>query len=120
MRYRHLHEIAAYIWLIGFFFFLGIINYFGFIDWAGSWWYWPVGVFSILLIVSLYERHEFKKFVLGVLKNRSGKISIEQLSNAIKSSESDLRKAILDLIAEGKINGYIELSTGELILQNTD
>ncbi|MFX0068487.1 MAG: zinc-ribbon domain-containing protein [Promethearchaeota archaeon] len=114
-RYKY-EEIPYFFIMVAVgFLIVGVLNTAQVIDFGAGWWYFPVIFCSFISIVTLYQRYQTRKAVLGTLRLHN-RTTIGELARELEMKEKDVKRTVVDLRAEGRLVAAFDPKTGEVIL----
>jgi biotin operon repressor len=75
------------------------------------------GILIIISVSILFTRKSTAKTVLGILSDHEGEnMALAKLADELEMSERELRSAIIDLRAEGRVKVAFDKNTGQVII----
>ncbi|MFX1486090.1 MAG: zinc-ribbon domain-containing protein [Promethearchaeota archaeon] len=114
-RYKY-EEIPFFFIMVAVgFLIVGILNIAQLTDFGTGWWYFPFIFCSFISIVTIYQRYQTRKAVLGTLRLHT-RTTIGELAEELEMKEKDVKRTVIDLRAEGKLVAAFDPKTGEVIL----
>jgi hypothetical protein len=94
----------------------GSLAYFRIVD-GTPWIAFAGGVLILISISVFYNRRATSRTVQGTLSDHNGeKVELSKLAEELEMSEKELRAAIVDLRAEGRINAGFDKNTGQVMI----
>jgi hypothetical protein len=94
----------------------GLLSYIG-ITSGSQWMAWGGVVLLIISVSVFYRRRATARAVLGALRSHEGeKIELGTLADELDMSDKELRSAVLDLRAEGRVKVAFDGSTGAMVI----
>jgi hypothetical protein len=94
----------------------GLLSYVGIVG-GSSWIAWGGAILLIISVSTFYTRRATAKTVLGTLQSHEGeKIQLSKLADELDMSERELRSAIIDLRAEGRVRVGFDKNTGDVVI----
>jgi hypothetical protein len=94
----------------------GLLSYIG-ITSGSQWIAWGGIVLLIISVSTFYTRRATARTVLGALRSHEGeKIELGTLADELDMSDKELRSAVLDLRAEGRVKVAFDGSTGAMVI----
>nr|MDO8100615.1 zinc ribbon domain-containing protein [Candidatus Njordarchaeota archaeon] len=94
----------------------GLLSYVGLV--GGSVWIaWGGAILLIISVSTFYTRRATARTVFGTLQSHEGeKIQLSKLADELDMSEKDLRSAMIDLRAEGRVKVGFDKNTGDVVI----